>query len=57
MVKTTGEADLDREVKVGLSKMVRHMHMCLDFSEKVGTEKINIEVITTKGRWKKQPGR
>lgn len=43
MVKTTGEADLSREVKVSASVMVRQMHMCLEFNGKVWTENINVD--------------
>lgn len=43
MVKTTGEADLGREVKVRASMMVRQVHMCLDFNGKVWTGNINVD--------------
>lgn len=43
IVKTTGEADLGREVKVRASMMVRQMHMCLDFNGNVWTGNINVD--------------
>lgn len=42
-MKTTGEADLGREVKVRASVMVRQMHMCLDFNGNVSTGNINVD--------------